>query len=156
MTCASRRSLAWLLVAATAAAGHAAAARQLLRIPLGLDIYMPVPQDNPLTAERVALGRALFFDPVLSDDRSMSCATCHDPARAFTDGRAISVGVFGRTGTRSAPALLNRGYGSAFFWDGRATSLEEQVLGPLSSPDELNMPIGPLVERLRAVPEYER
>ena len=100
-------------------------------IPLGLDLYMPVPEENPLTAEKIALGRRLFFDRRLSRDGSISCSSCHDPERAFSDGRAIAEGVFGRQGRRNAPALINRGYGRSFFWDGRAATLEEQVLKPI-------------------------
>ena len=84
-------------------------------IPLGLDLYLPVPEDNPLSPQRVALGRTLFFDPILSRDQRLACVGCHDPARAFTDGRARSVGVFGRVGTRSVPTLVNRAYGRSFF-----------------------------------------
>ena len=86
-----------------------------LVIPLGLDLYLPVPEDNPLTAEKIELGRQLFFDRRLSRDGSLSCASCHQPGRAFADGRAIAVGVDGRQGRRNAPALINRGYGRAFF-----------------------------------------
>jgi cytochrome c peroxidase len=95
--------------------------------PLGLDLYMPVPQANPLTREKIKLGRRLFHDRRLSRDHSTSCASCHDPKRAFSDGRPIAVGAFGRTGRRNAPALINRGYGRSFFWDGRVRTLEEQV-----------------------------
>ena len=111
----------------------------LLAIPLGLDLYMPVPEDNPITAERVARGRELFFDTRLSRDRTIACASCHDPERAFSDGRPVAIGVFNRVGTRSAPALINRGYGRAFFWDGRAATLEEQVLQPIQDPNEMDM-----------------
>jgi cytochrome c peroxidase len=110
-----------------------------LVIPLGLDLYMPVPEDNPLTAERINLGRRLFSDRRLSRDQSLSCASCHDPARAFSAARPLSVGVFGRRGRRNVPALVNRGYGRAFFWDGRITSLEEQVLKPIQDPNEMDM-----------------
>jgi cytochrome c peroxidase len=126
-----------LVLAATVCASISAF--QPFQVPLGLDAYLPVPEDNPLSPGKVALGRALFFDTRLSADQRVACATCHDPARAFTDGRAKSVGVFGRTGTRSAPALINRGYGAAFFWDGRAPSLEAQVLEPFDNPDELGI-----------------
>ena len=85
-----------------------------LVIPLGLDLYMPVPEDNPMTAEKIELGRRLFNDRRLSRDGSTACVTCHDPARAFSDGRALAVGVFGRVGRRHAPALINRGYGCFF------------------------------------------
>lgn len=81
---------------------------------------MPVPEDNLLAPEKVALGRRLFFDSILSRDATLSCACCQNPERAFTDGRPLAVGVFGRQGHRSAPTLINRGYGAAFFWDGRA------------------------------------
>ena len=110
-----------------------------LTIPLGLDLYMPVPEDNPVTTERVERGRALFFDARLSRDRTIACASCHDPERAFTDGRPLAIGVFNRVGRRSAPALVNRGYGRSFFWDGRAATLEEQVLQPIQDPNEMDM-----------------
>jgi cytochrome c peroxidase len=111
----------------------------VLAIPLGLDLYMPIPEDNPLTTERVARGRELFLDTRLSRDRSIACASCHDPERAFTDGRPVAIGVFNRVGRRSAPALVNRGYGRSFFWDGRAATLEEQVLQPIQDPNEMDM-----------------
>ena len=93
------------LLIAVSAAAQTLRAPQRPAIPLGLDLYMPVPEDNPVTAEKVALGRRLFFDPILSRDHTLSCASCHDPRRAFTDGRAVSVGVFGRKGTRSVPTM---------------------------------------------------
>ena len=111
----------------------------LLTIPLGLDLYMPVPEDNPISSERVEQGRELFFDTRLSRDRTIACASCHDPERAFSDGRPLAIGVFNRVGRRSAPALVNRGYGRAFFWDGRAATLEEQVLQPIQDPNEMDM-----------------
>src|SRR3954470_319746 len=86
--------------------------------PLGLDLHMPVPEANPLTRARVKLGRKLFFDKRLSADRTMSCAGCHQPGRGFSDGRAHAQGISSATGTRNSPALINRGYGNAFFWDG--------------------------------------
>ena len=111
----------------------------MLAIPLGLDLYMPVPEDNPLTAEKIELGRRLFFDRRLSRDGTIACASCHDPERAFSDGRPLAVGVFGRAGRRNAPALINRGYGRAFFWDGRIATLEEQVLKPIQDPNEMDL-----------------
>jgi cytochrome c peroxidase len=110
-----------------------------ITIPLGLDLYIPVPEENPLTAENIELGRRLFFDRRLSRDGSVSCSSCHDPERAFSDGRSIAVGVLGRQGRRNAPALINRGYGRSFFWDGRAATLEEQVLKPIEDPNEMDM-----------------
>lgn len=111
----------------------------VLAIPLGLDLYLPAPEDNPLTTEKIELGRRLFNDRRLSRDQSLSCASCHDPDRAFSDGRPAAVGVFGRTGRRNAPALVNRAYGRSFFWDGRISSLEMQVLKPIQDPNEMDL-----------------
>jgi cytochrome c peroxidase len=143
----------WLsLLVAIAAATLVGAAER--RVPLGLDLYMPVPDDNPLTSEKVALGRRLFSDPVLSRDRTRSCASCHNPRRAFTDGRAVAVGVRGQAGTRSAPALVNRGYGRAQFWDGRARTLEQQVAEPITNPRELDLSLDEAVDRLARTGGY--
>jgi len=109
------------------------------RPPLGLDLYRPAPEDNPLTTAKVALGRQLFFDKQLSRDGSLSCAGCHDPRRAFTDGRVLATGVGGMQGRRNAPTLVNRAWGEAFFWDGRAVTLEQQALEPILNPRELAM-----------------
>jgi cytochrome c peroxidase len=120
----------------------------VVTIPLGLDLYMPVPEDNPLTAEKIELGRRLFSDRRLSRDGSVSCASCHNPARAFSDRRAVAVGVFGRTGRRNPPALVNRGYGRLFFWDGRARSLEEQVLKPIEDLNEMDLTLAEASSRV--------
>ena len=119
-----------------------------LVIPLGLDLYLPVPEENPLTVEKIELGRRLFNDRRLSRDGSIACASCHNPDRAFSDGRAVPVGVFGREGRRNAPALINRGYGRAFFWDGRARTLEEQVLKPIEDPNEMDLPAADAASRV--------
>ena len=129
-------------------------AAQYREVPLGLDLYMPVPEDNPLLVTKVALGRRLFFDSLLSRDETRACASCHDPRRAFTDGRAVAVGVDGRTGTRNVPTLVNRVYGRSFFWDGRAASLEEQVLQPIQHPMEMDMTLEEVVTRLRENAQY--
>ena len=121
----------------------------VLTIPLGLDLYMPVPEENPITEEKIALGRQLFFDRRLSRDRSVSCASCHDPKRAFSNGRPVAVGVFRRVGRRSTPALINRGYGRAFFWDGRLAMLEEQVLKPIEDPNEMDLTLAEASARVR-------
>lgn len=120
----------------------------VIAIPLGLDLYMPVPDENLLTREKVELGRRLFRDRRLSRDRSIACSSCHDPDRAFSDGRPVAVGINRQVGRRSAPALINRGYGRVFFWDGRAASLEEQVLQPLQDPKEMNMTLAEASARL--------
>jgi cytochrome c peroxidase len=116
-------------------------------IPLGLDLYMPVPEDNPLTAEKIELGRRLFFDRRLSRDGSVACASCHDPERAYSDG------LFGRRGRRNAPALINRGYGRLFFWDGRAASLEEQALLPIQDHNEMDLSLAEVSARVNLAPE---
>ena len=116
-------------------------AAALFAIPLGLDLYMPVPEDNPLAPEIIALGRRLFNDRRLSRDESTACTTCHDPARAFSDPHPLAMGVFGRVGRRHAPALINRGYGRAFFWDARLSTLESHVLKPIEDPNEMDLPL---------------
>lgn len=123
-------------------------------VPLGLDLVAPVPEDNALTPAKVALGRKLFFDPELSADRTLSCASCHQPSRYFTDGRARAVGIGGTEGKRNVPSILNAAYGRSFFWDGRAASLEEQTLQPIQSAAELALPLRELERRLRERDDY--
>jgi cytochrome c peroxidase len=123
-----------------------------MTIPLGLDLYLPAPETNPLTAEKIRLGRRLFFDRRLSRDGSVSCNSCHDPDRAFSDGRPVAVGVFGRRGRRNSPALINRGYGRLFFWDGRVATLEEQVLKPIEDPNEMDLPLADAAARVSLAP----
>ena len=127
-----------------------------LQIPLGLDRGLLAPPDNPVTREKAALGRRLFFDKTLSSDSSLACADCHQPERAFTDGKRVAVGVQGQQGNRNAPAILNRTYGRAFFWDGRAATLEEQVLQPIQHPKEMGADLPTVVQRLRADATYQR
>ena len=129
---------------------------QGLQIPLGLDSYMPIPEANPLTPKKAALGRELFRDPLLSRDHQISCATCHDPALGFSDNRPVAVGVFGRQGNRRVPRIVNRGYGKAFFWDGRIATLEEQVLQPILSAKEMDLTLEEAVARLNGVPRYRQ
>lgn len=125
-----------------------------LRIPLGLDEFLPVAEGNPITPEKAALGRELFFDKRLSRDGSVACATCHDPAMAFTDARPVAIGLQGRKGNRRSPRILNRAYGKSFFWDGRARTLEEQVTQPIENPLEMDMKVPEVVERLRHDSRY--
>jgi cytochrome c peroxidase len=124
-------------------------------VPLGLG-KRPVPETNPLTAERVALGRKLFFDPILSADNTVACATCHRPELGFAGPGAKAVGINGRTGARRAPTLLNRAFGTSFFWDGRAGTLEEQALEPIENPDEMGAKLADVVARLTADAAYKR
>lgn len=102
---------------------------------LGLPL-VPIPRDNPQTPEKVALGRALFEEKRLSADGQVSCSTCHQPDRAFTDGRILAQGVRQQGGTRNTPTLLNSAYLTSLFWDGRRGSLEEQAADPLVNPVE--------------------
>ena len=122
-------------------------------IPLGLDLYLPVPENNPLTVEKIELGRRLFFDGRLSADGSIACASCHDPRRAFSSDRAVAIGVFGRLGRRNAPAIINRAYGRAFFWDGRTTMLEEQVLKPIEDSAEMGSSVEAAARRVGVAPD---
>ncbi len=118
-------------------------------------VRMEVPPENPLTIEGVELGRQLFYDPILSADSTVSCATCHLPALAFSDGRPVSIGVKGRPGRRNAPSLVNVGYYyKGLFWDGRAATLEEQALHPVRDEREMAASWPAVVERLRRHPRY--
>ena len=122
--------------------------------PESLPLFLPGAAGVPLESAVVALGRALFFDKRLSADSSIACASCHDPARAFTDGRRVSRGVHGRLGVRNTPTLVNRGYGEAQFWDGRAATLLEQVLQPIEHRDELGSSRTQVIARVAAEPMY--
>lgn len=117
-------------------------------------MVMAVPSDNPQSEAKAALGRRLFFDPLLSVDRTVSCATCHEPERAFADTRPLAVGVLGRIGKRNSPALVNRGFGRLHFWDGRAATLEAQVLQPIVDPNEMAATLDEIVARLGADDAY--
>jgi cytochrome c peroxidase len=128
------------------------------QLPLGLPAeHFTVPENNPLNEEKVELGRVLFFDKRLSADGTISCATCHLPQLAFTDGRQQSQGIGGLTGLRNAPTLINRAFANKQFWDGRAASLEEQVKGPLISPTEMGMASHTIVvSRIAAITDYRK
>ena len=122
--------------------------------PAGMPLYMPGARGVMLTSEAAALGRALFHDTRLSSDARVSCASCHDPARAFADGRRVSIGVHARMGTRNAPTLVNRGFGSTQFWDGRVETLLEQVLHPVEDPREMDMRRSDAAARIAADATY--
>ena len=125
----------------------------LIKAPLGLP-PVPVPADNPPTAETVALGRHLYYDPALSADNTISCASCHAPETGFTDTRPVSIGVGGKKGTRHSPTVINSAYSFLQFWDGRAPSLEEQAKGPMINPVEMATTHAAVVKRLQADPKY--
>ena len=111
---------------------------------------VPVPPDNLLTTDGVALGRMLFYDPILSSDSTLSCASCHKQERAFTDGLAVSTGVLGISGKRSAMSLANLAYNTrGFFWDGRTGSLETQALIPVEDHIEMNENWDNVVQKFR-------
>jgi cytochrome c peroxidase len=115
------------------------------------------PADNPQTPAKIALGEKLFFDGRLSADGTVACATCHDPARAFTDGRPVSVGIKGRAGQRNAPTILNALYNVTQFWDGRAKTLEDQAALPIVNPSEMGQPdLEAAVANVAAIPEYQQ
>jgi cytochrome c peroxidase len=118
------------------------------------DKGMKVPASNPLNEAKAALGKRLFFDTRLSADEWLSCASCHDPFHAFSETRKLSVGVRGQRGKRHAPTLLGRGMGQSQFWDGRAGSLEEQVLQPILNPDEMGTSVESVLQRLHQDPAY--
>ena len=110
---------------------------------------------NSIT-DKEKLGEALFFDPILSKDSTVSCASCHRPEYAFADTSAVSIGVDGKKGIRNTPTAMNLSLGKSFFWDGRAGTLEEQALAPIKNPDEMNLPIGEAVHRLKHSEKYRR
>ena len=121
------------------------------KIPLGLDSLTKfIPKDNPLTIEKIKLGRRLFFDERLSVDNTVSCATCHNPLLGFADGRSVAAGIEGLEGPRSTPTIINRLFSKEQFWDGRAISLEDQLLDPIQNPIEMNNSLENVVKTLNS------
>ena len=115
------------------------------------------PADNPITIEGVELGRMLFYDNRLSQDSTLSCGSCHQQSKAFTDGKKVAVGIGGQKMDRSTMSLVNLLWSTPrMFWDGRANGIEDQVLQPISNPKELNLPIEDAVSKLRNIPEYRK
>lgn len=111
-----------------------------LELPGGLDREdFILPPDNPMSRDKVELGRTLFFDTRLSVDNTVSCATCHLPQAAFSDNRQVAIGVGLAAGDRNSPTIINRAFSREQFWDGRADSLEEQLKLPLINPKEMAM-----------------
>jgi cytochrome c peroxidase len=125
----------------------------VLDIPPGFN-YPDIPEDNTLTAERIALGKKLFFDPILSIDTSVSCGSCHFQEFAFTDQSAVSEGVEGRLGFRNAPTLANVAWHPYFLKDGGSPTLELQVRVPIEDHNEMGFNMAELVNRLQEHPEY--
>jgi len=162
-----KSTLAGALVAVAAVAGAACHSEKAaavserpigkaitIAVPLGLP-GVPVPSDNPQTAEAVVLGRRLFYDKKLSADNSLSCASCHNPNLGFTDRQKHSTGFKGQAGKRNAPTVVNAAYLPFQFWDGRAGSLEDQAAGPIANPVEMNQKHDVCVSKLDADPTYK-
>jgi len=142
---------ALLSLAPPAAAGEG----YTIHFPKGVDgSVLEIPEDNPMTAAKVALGKQLYFDPRLSKDGTVSCATCHDPAKGWTDQLPVSTGVGSKHGTRNAPTVLSSAFNYMQFWDGRAPSLEAQALGPIANPVEMANTLPAVVAWLNTVPGY--
>ncbi len=114
------------------------------------------PIDNLPTVAKIALGKQLFFDTRLSRTNDVSCATCHDPGKGWSNGQRFATGVDGRLGTRNSPSLINVAYNATSFWDGRAGSLEEQALMPIQNPNEMDLPLPALVKKLNGDEHYRR
>lgn len=127
----------FILAGITVGAVMASAEDAMPEIPLGLDeTTFKIPDDNPMTKDKVELGRLLFFDKRLSKNNTIACASCHIPELAFTDGQPVSTGIHRQQGGRSAPTSINRGFSTVQFWDGRAATLEDQSIGPFANPIE--------------------
>ncbi|MCS7020528.1 MAG: cytochrome C peroxidase [Gemmataceae bacterium] len=131
-----------------------------IKVPLGLTQAPPVPAENPMTLQKWVLGKKLYYDPILSSDNTVACASCHDPTKGFADGRKTSVGIQGQLGPINAPSVFNAAYNKLQFWDGRAISLEDQAQGPVTNPLEMfagkGDPWDEAVARLRTNPDYVR
>ena len=157
-----RQPLGWLLLAALVAVGSAAVAhwRQpasvLLAPPANFPAVVYEVAKNPPNEATFELGRMLFYDPRLSSDGRVSCSSCHQQERAFTDGQALAVGVAGRRSPRNSPTLQNLAWHRSFMADGGVRGLELQALAPLTSAQEMNTPLVDALAKLNADPEYRR
>ena len=133
-------------------------AADLLSRPIPFGLPEPVRADGQANATRLAqrfkLGRRLFFDPILSADRGVACASCHDPRHGFSSREALPIGVHGRRAARNAPTLFNRAYGKSHSWDGASPNLRHQVLRPIENEREMGLPLDKALARLRDQKEY--
>ena len=124
-------------------------------VPLGLgEIAGKIPAANPMTRAKVELGRQLYFDPRLSLDSTVACATCHVPAIGWAQDTPVAAGIKGQKGGRNSPTVMNRAYGETQFWDGRAASLEAQALGPIENPIEMGFTLDNVADRLKEFEGY--
>lgn len=135
------------------AAANAPAAAQLPRIPIGLPPLL-IPEDNPMTPEKVELGKMLYFDKRLSRDGTVACATCHDPQMAWAENTPTSEGIDKQVGARNSPTVINAAYAPVQFWDGRAATLEEQALGSIANPIEMGHALDAMVQDLSKIADY--
>ncbi len=125
-----------------------------VKVPLGLP-PLPIPEDNPMTVEKIELGKMLYFDKRVSADGTISCATCHDPKMAWAEHLPTSKGIHEQVGERNAPTVINAAYATSQFWDGRAKTLEEQAVGPVANPIEMGHTIEGMVQTLDNIPQYQ-
>jgi cytochrome c peroxidase len=125
-----------------------------VKVPLGLP-PLPTAADNPMTAEKIELGKLLYFDARVSKDGNISCATCHDPKMAWAEHTPASKGFGGHVGQRNSPTVINAAYATSQFWDGRAKTLEEQSVGPVGNPIEMGHSMAAVVEQFNKIPEYQ-
>ena len=124
-------------------------------VPAGLK-PLSIPSDNPQTAAKIELGKQLYFDPRLSSDDSISCASCHDPKKGWSNGEQFATGVRGQKGGRNSPTIINAAYSELQFWDGRAKLLEGQAMGPVQNPIEMGMTAPVVVAKLNKIEGYKK
>lgn len=140
--------------------GHKVFAAEPVTLPTITGLEDPntyVPADNPLTKEKIELGRAIFFDKRMSKDNTIACASCHMAKKGFADGMPVSTGIKGQKGGRSAPVSFNRVYSKAQFWDGRAATLEDQSIGPFANPIEHGFANhDEMVAKMKKMPGYRK
>lgn len=135
-------------------------APELLEVPLGLPA-LPVPDDNPMTFEKVELGKLLYFDKRVSKDGAVSCATCHDPKMAWTEHEPTSTGITDaeghpQVGQRNSPTVINAAYATSQFWDGREPTLEKQAVGPVGNPIEMGHSMEAVLAAFSKIPGYQQ
>jgi len=130
--------------------GHAGVPAEIGPLP-----PLPIPEDNPMTPEKVELGKRLFFDPRLSGDGSLACASCHLPDQGWSTHTPLSPAYPTNMERRLSPTLINVAYNKALLWDGRAGALEKQALGPIQNPLHMNQNLDLLIEKLKAIPVYD-
>lgn len=129
------------------------AAEKASELPLGLPKIFH-PKDNKPSEAKINLGKQLYFDKRLSRENDISCASCHDPKKGWSNGDQFATGFQGKKGGRNSPTVLNSAYYRTQFWDGRAASLEEQALGPIANPIEMNLTLEEAVDRLKGIEGY--